>query len=150
MPPTGALCESDASGRPFAMTPHVLAKKREDRGATDMSRPDDEYPNDERKYPNEEPECSERFQVERGLSDLSQGRWTAAEQRFPSALTQATGRRSAQALAVIGVAQSRLFGRRDGRGAFAMLQTLFGQEPRLTPDERARPHVVTAFLAAGE
>jgi transcriptional regulator of acetoin/glycerol metabolism len=119
-----------------------------------MSRPEDEYPNDERKYPNvesfPEPGISDDFHAERGLSDLNEGRWTAAEQRFTSALTQAAGRRSAQALAVIGVAQARLFGRRDARGAFALLQTLFGREPQLRPTERARLHVVAAFLFADE
>ena len=119
-----------------------------------MSRPEDEYPIDERKYPNAEssaePVTSDDFQTERGLADLSQGRWSAAEQRFTAALTQVEGRRSAQALAVIGVAQSRLFGRRDGRGAFAMLQTLFGREPQLSGAERARLHVVAAFSFADD
>lgn len=117
-----------------------------------MSRPEDEYPSDDRKYPNArssaEPAGSDDLQSAQGLDDLSQGRWAAAEQRFTAALTQ--GRRSAQALAVMGVAQARLFGRRDGRGAFAMLQTLFGHEQRLSPAERARLHVVAAFLFADD
>jgi transcriptional regulator of acetoin/glycerol metabolism len=117
-----------------------------------MSRPENEYPNDERKYPDDEPSLGESFgddfQAARGLRDLNQGRWAAAEQRFTASLTHGAARSRSQALSVVGVAQSRLFGRRDARGAFAMLQSLLGQEQALEPLQRARVHIVAAFLFA--
>jgi len=115
-----------------------------------MSRPGDEYPKDERKYPDGEPAQappgSDDIQTERALNDLSQGRWTAAEQLFTATLTQGAGRSRLRALSVVGVAQARLFGAGDARGAFAMLQGLLGQEAGLPTGERARLHVVAAFL----
>jgi hypothetical protein len=117
-----------------------------------MSRPDDEYPSDERMYPSAEWSAQPALdpEAERGLGDLSEGRWAAAEQRFAAVLTQVGGGPSARALAVVGGAQARLFGRRDARGAFAMLQTLFGRPKRLAPLERARLHLVAAFLFADD
>ena len=119
-----------------------------------MSRPEDEYPNDERKYPSDEPNpldgASGDSQAARGLRDLNQGRWAAAEQRFTASLTEGAARSRSQALAVVGVAQARLFGRRDTRGAFAMLQSIFGHEQALEPLQRARLHIAAAFLFASD
>jgi hypothetical protein len=119
-----------------------------------MSRPEDEYPNEKRRYPDAEPTPesagSADFQTNAGLRDLSQGRWAAAEQRFTGSLARGAARSKVEALAVIGVAQSRLFGRRNARGAFALLQSLLGQESSLGSEERARLHVVAAFLFSGD
>jgi hypothetical protein len=115
-----------------------------------MSRPEDEYPNDERKYPSDEPGAPEgswdELEAVGGLRELNQGRWAAAEQRFTASFTQGAVRSPSQAVAVVGLVQARLFGRRDARGAFAMLQSILDQEQALEPLARARLHVAAAFL----
>lgn len=117
-----------------------------------MSSPPDEYPSDQRKYPNPELEEPEALRLERlrarALADLSSGRWAAAEQGFTGLLTRGGGEAARDALAIIGVAQARLFGRLDSRGAFAMLQALLHAGAPLEATVAIRLDIVAAFLFA--
>jgi len=84
-----------------------------------------------------------------GLSDLADGRWLEAEQRFTSVLTSAEvdpDRERRRTTAIVGIAHARIVGRLDARAAFPMLQAvLHDGDPE---DERlaARTHVVAALL----
>jgi hypothetical protein len=115
-----------------------------------MSSPPDEYPNDQRNYPNPESSPLELADTARlrarAWADLGSGNWAAAEQGFTGLLTRGGAGAARDALAIVGVAQARLFGRLDTRGAFAMLQSLL-HSPQLLDDESAiRLDITAAFL----
>lgn len=115
-----------------------------------MSSPSDSYPNQERMYPAPGFE-SERLSVEEvllanALGDLSQANWAAAERGFASALTHSALRAGYGALSIVGVAQARLLGRMDARGAFAMLQSILQKPAELGAHVATRLHVVAALL----
>ncbi len=116
-----------------------------------MSSPPDEYPNDLRRYPIAEAETeqppAERLRA-RALADLGAGNWAAAEQGFTALLTRGGPDAGRDAVAVVGVAHARLFGRLDTRGAFAMLQGVLRPGAALEGIGAARLEIVAAFLFA--
>src|SRR5215831_15310658 len=101
-----------------------------------MSTPKDKVPELERRYPTDG-----ESRLDTAQSLLGEGRWSEAENELTSALAL----RGADSVAcVAGVAQARLLGRLDARGAFAMMCSLFGP-PRI---DNGRLHVVAALLFA--
>lgn len=116
-----------------------------------MSSPPDEYPNDLRKYPIAEADPphlpAERLRA-RALADLGAGNWAAAEQGFTTLLTCGGPDSGRDAVAVVGVAHARLFGRLDTRGAFAMLQGVLRPGAVLDGAAALRLEIVAAFLFA--
>lgn len=117
-----------------------------------MSSPPDEYPNRDRSYPSVDSPPDGGSEVERlrarAFSDLSGGSWGAAEQGFTGLLTRGGGDAARDALLLVGVAQARLFGRLDTRGAFAMLQSLLHPGLKLDEASAIRLDIVAGFLFA--
>ena len=112
-----------------------------------MSSPQDRYPNPERRYP-EPGSSADSGPLAGAFRDLAIGEWAAAERAFVAALAQGAESTGQSALSVIGVAQARLFGAMDARGAFAVLQSLFTQLTTLSPEVAVRLHTVAAQLFA--